>query len=94
MSDTPDFEVLRQARNAERLAFQTRMSEELNLPMQRLEPSLERKVCYCACSSGGPCEHSFDGEKVEIAHVGGWGSSIKCSRCGLLELHHTRRLAP
>jgi hypothetical protein len=35
-------------------------------------------ACYCACGTGGPCEHRWDGEPVEEGGL--WTTT--CSRCG------------
>ena len=81
---TPDFEALRAKRNAETEALYTRLEEEYDMePLHKPDPNR----CFCACSTGGPCEHKWDGKWVEFEN----GGSASCSRCGCLAIAHSMR---
>lgn len=47
--------------------------------------------CYCACGTGGPCEHEFSGWR-EID--GGLGGEQFCRLCGTGAMSHMLRYAP
>lgn len=84
----PDFEALRAQRNAEHTAWVEQMAQEGWTFTSRFDPS----ACYCACGTGGPCEHRFDGEIYESAD--GSLVSATCSRCGMTAFSHSMRFAP
>lgn len=86
----PDFAALRAARNAAVQAETQRLAEEWGVPLQSLRSSFNPAACYCACASGGPCEHDWDGQPCE--DDGLW--SCTCSKCGTLEMSHSLRTAP
>jgi hypothetical protein len=44
--------------------------------------------CYCACASGGPCQHEFDGWREFES-----GGEQVCKRCGMGAMHHTLSFA-
>lgn len=53
---------------------------------------MKRTACSCACATGGPCEHKWDGNGVEFN--GGRGWSRTCSRCGCTAMSHDLRVMP
>jgi hypothetical protein len=92
MSDTPDFEALRAKRNAAVLEHHRRLAEEYGIPLQSLLSNFNPAACYCACASGGPCEHKWDGEPWESEDGCAW--STTCSRCGCTSVSHDMRNLP
>ena len=82
----PDFEALRAERNAKQEEFYARMKAEYGLEALH-KPDPNR--CYCGCSTGGPCEHKWDGEPYENEEEGVW--SATCSRCGCTAMSHSLR---
>ena len=80
----PDFEALRAERNARQEEFYARMKAEHGFePLNKPDPNR----CYCACGTGGPCEHKWDGGWVEFEN----GGSASCSRCGCLAISNDMR---
>lgn len=89
MSGNPDFEALRAERNARHDAFVEKMhAQGWEIVLQR---EYNRDACYCACKSGGPCEHKFDGDPYESKDGSLW--SATCSRCGMMAFSHDIRNA-
>lgn len=87
MDTAPDFEALRAERNRRVMEHIHKMADEFDVPPSSLR---SRGACYCACASGGPCEHEWAGEGVEFEH--GW--SATCSRCGETAMSHDMRVMP
>ncbi len=42
--------------------------------------------CYCACGTGGPCQHEWNGPWREFED--GCGGETTCSRCGYGSMSH------
>ena len=91
MSDN-DFEALRAERNRAIRESMQRLADEEQIPVESLRTNYAWDACYCACSSGGPCEHRWDGEGVEFDDGCGWTAS--CSRCGSTAMSHSMRVGP
>jgi hypothetical protein len=87
---TPDFDALRKERNDKRKAWEEQMRAEGFVPLGSGCAYNRDDACYCACSSGGPCEHNWNGEWQTFAD--GLGSSVTCSRCGMLAYSHSLRI--
>ena len=84
--DKPNFEELRAKRNAETEAAIKALEEKHGMEvLHRPDPN----ACYCACNSGGPCEHTWDGKPYENEEEGVW--SATCSRCGCTAISHSLR---
>lgn len=94
MSTEPehDFEALRARRNASALEHHQMMTDEWGVPLQSVRSTFNPAACYCACGTGGPCEHKWDGEPWESEDGCGW--STTCSRCGTTAMSHDMRNAP
>lgn len=88
--ETHDFEALRAERNRRVVESHQRLAEELGVPIVR--SNHDPNACYCACTSGGPCEHRWDGEGVDFDEGRGW--SATCSRCGGAAISHDMRVLP
>lgn len=89
MSDQDtDFDALRSERNAQHDAFVKKMRAE----GWQLSKEYNREACYCACGSGGPCEHNWTGDPYESEDGSIW--SATCTRCGMLAYSHSLRTAP
>lgn len=88
----PDFEALRAERNARATAFRQKLADEWGVPLQSLSTTHDPDACYCACGTGGPCEHKWDGEPYESEDGCVW--STTCSRCGGTAMGHDMRFAP
>lgn len=85
-----DFEGLRAERNRVVRESMQRIADEEQIPLGDLRTNYNWAACYCACSSGGPCEHRWDGEGVEFHS--GWTAT--CSRCGYTAMSHGMRVGP
>jgi hypothetical protein len=88
----PDFDALRATRNRaveERLRG---LADDLGVPLEMLRSSHNPDACYCACTSGGPCEHDWTGAGIEFDDGCGW--SVTCSRCGITAMSHDMRVLP
>jgi hypothetical protein len=87
---TPDFDALRAERNAAMAAF----AEEMRADGWDVSECALRDsdACYCACGSGGPCEHTWNGP--EYVSDDGCMSSATCARCGLTAFSHSMRNCP
>lgn len=88
---TPDFEALRAERNRQVMDVHKKLAEELGVPLQSMRSNFNPAACYCACGTGGPCEHKWDG--AEWVSDDGLASSVKCSRCGTTAMSHDMRNA-
>lgn len=87
-----NFDVLRARRDAASAATVARICEEYGL-----DPATARvhvsggQGCYCACATGGPCEHVWTGwREIDDGH----GGEQFCAKCGLGALSHSLRTAP
>ena len=87
---TPNFEALRAARNESVLKRLAEQAEEWGVPVESITTSFNPNACYCACTTGGPCEHKWDGEPWESDGL--WTTT--CSRCGSTAFSHSMRTAP
>lgn len=91
MSERPDFEALRKARNENiRRAVREMCAEhgwdESTMHMHSFNPD----ACYCNCPEG-PCEHDFQGWRE---FEDGSGGEQVCSRCSLGAMSHSMRVGP
>ena len=84
--NTPDFDALRAERNAAMTASQKRLEAEYGVSMHS---NFNPNSCYCACGTGGPCEHKWDGPEWESED--GCSFSSTCSRCGTTAMSHSLR---
>lgn len=91
MSDY-DFDALRAERNAAVAEHHKKIAEEYGFSLDDLQSNFNPNACYCACGTGGPCEHKWDGETYESDD--GLLTSATCSRCGMTAFSHTMRYAP
>ena len=92
MDAAPDFEALRARRNAAVQEMHQKIANEWGVPLQSLRSNFNPAACYCACGTGGPCEHNWDGEGWESEDGCAW--SATCSRCGCTAMSHDMRNAP
>lgn len=83
-----DFEGLRAERNHIVRERMQRLADEEQIPVESLRTNYNWNACYCACGSGGPCEHRWDGEGFEFDN--GWTTT--CSRCGGTAMSHSMRV--
>lgn len=67
-----------------------KVADEWGVPLQSLFSSHNEHACYCACGTGGPCEHDWDGEPYEADSL--WTTT--CSKCGTTAFSHSMRTAP
>lgn len=88
----PNFDALRAQRNADFLAWAQKFAEEQGVPLQALRTSFNPDACYCACGTGGPCEHDWTGPDWESED--GRTTSVTCARCGSTAMSHDMRYAP
>lgn len=86
----PDFEALRAERNEAVMQSIARLAKEEGFALADIRTTFNPNACYCACSSGGPCEHKWDGEPYVADGL--W--STTCSRCGVTAVSHDMRNAP
>jgi hypothetical protein len=91
-SKSPDFEALRAERNRVVMESHKRLADEFGINLADIRSNYNPAACYCACSSGGPCEHKWDGDGVEFDDGHGWSST--CSRCGCMSISHDMRVLP
>lgn len=87
-----DFEALRAERNANVVQRTQKLAEEWGVAPERLLGSFNPAACYCACSTGGPCEHKWDGPDWESDDS--CAVSVTCSRCGTTAMSHDMRCLP
>lgn len=84
----PDFEALRAQRNTAVKAQLNEMVEKNGWDPSKIHHNFDFNACYCACVSGGPCEHDFQGWR----EFEGGGEQV-CKRCGMGAMSHTLRTA-
>ena len=89
---THDFESLREIRNGTVQEMHQKLADEWGISLQSLRSNFNPDACYCACGTGGPCEHKWDGDGVEFDEGSGW--SATCSRCGGTAMSHDMRVLP
>lgn len=92
METAPDFDAMRAERNRKVMDAHQRVADELGVPLQEMRSNYNPNACYCACTSGGPCEHKWDGEGYESEDGCCW--SVTCSRCGSTAMSHDMRVLP
>lgn len=90
--DAPDFEALRAERNKAVMQSIARLAEWEGIALSDVRTTFNPNACYCACASGGPCEHTWDGEPYESDDGCMW--SRTCSKCGVTAMSHDMRNAP
>jgi len=88
----PDFEALRAERNKKVQESMQRLADEYGFDISKITTNLDPNRCYCACISGGPCEHTWDGDPYESEDGLFW--STTCSRCGCTSMSHDMRVLP
>lgn len=91
-ANNTDFDALRAERNKKVMEVHQELAEKLGVPVQSLKSTFNPSACYCDCSSGGPCEHKWDGEGYESEDGFCW--SATCSRCGCTAMSHDMRVLP
>ena len=90
--DKPDFEALRAERNKAVQESIQRIADEFGCEVSELKHNYNGNKCYCACASGGPCEHTWDGKGYESDDGSYWTAT--CSRCGTAAMSHDLYNAP
>ena len=88
-TEEPDFAALRAQRNARVRASIQALANEWGVDVESLKTTFRPTACYCACASGGPCEHKWDGAGWTSDDGCGW--SATCSRCGATAISHSLR---
>lgn len=89
---THDFESLREIRNGTVQEMHQKLAGKYGIPLQSLHSNFNPDACYCACETGGPCEHRWDGP--DWGSIDGLAYSVTCSRCGCTAMSHDMRNAP
>jgi hypothetical protein len=89
-TEATDFEALRAQRNEAFKKATQRIAAEFNCEPEELTTTFNPGACYCACTSGGPCEHRWDGKPVEEGGL----RTTTCSRCAMWAFSHSMRTAP
>ncbi|MCA3109877.1 MAG: hypothetical protein ING91_19260 [Rhodocyclaceae bacterium] len=92
MTEKPDFDALRAQRNAEVEKQLREFAEKHGWVLKDTRTSFDRNACYCACATGGPCEHQWDGKGWQSEDGCAW--SATCSRCGGTAMSHDARVLP
>lgn len=92
MTAVVDFESLRDKRTASVMAVMQKIADECGVAVESLHSNYNPNACYCACVTGGPCEHTWDGETWESEDGG--ACSTTCSRCGCSAMSHDMRVCP
>ena len=87
-----DFDALRAKRTAPVMAVMQKLADECGVTVESLHSNYNANACYCACGTGGPCEHAWDGEPWESEDGLAWSST--CSRCGCTSMSHDMRVGP
>lgn len=87
-----EFAELRRKRNEEFQVQMKKFAEENGIDLETVGHNHNPDACYCACASGGPCEHVWDGAPWESEEGNIW--STTCSRCGCTALSHDMRVLP
>lgn len=88
----PDFEALRAERNKKHDEWVQKFCAEHDFSPEDLRTNYNPDACYCACGTGGPCEHKWDGE--EYVSEDECLCSATCSRCGMTAFSHSMRFLP
>ena len=88
----PDFEALRAKRNASVQKSIEDAAKRNGGVRAKTMHNFDFNACYCACSTGGPCEHDFSGGYRKC--MDGMGAEQVCKRCGMGAMSHTLRTAP
>lgn len=92
MNETPDFDALRAKRNKQVLVRIKKIAKDVDCPFEDLKSTFNPNACYCACGTGGPCEHKWDGP--DYTSDDGCCFSVTCSRCGCTAMSHDMRVMP
>lgn len=92
MSEAPDFERLRAERDAALMQMAREFAEKYGVGLSDVRVAVHSLGCYCACGTGGPCEHKWDGGWTEFDD--GHGGTATCSLCGCSAFSHDLRNAP
>lgn len=91
MTDTPDFEALRKARNEGVQKMVRDICEKHGWDESAAHVhGFDLNACYCNCPAG-PCEHDFQGWRE---FEDGSGGEQVCSRCGQGAMSHDMRSMP
>jgi hypothetical protein len=90
MTTEVEFEALRAKRNQATQERMQRFADEEGVPLQSIRSTFNPDACYCACGTGGPCEHAFSGWH----DLGDGMYSQLCERCGMSAFSHSMRFAP
>jgi hypothetical protein len=86
----PNFEVLRATRTERMQKLHAKLASELGCKPEELKSNYNPNACYCACSTGGPCEHDWTGPDWESED--GCACSVTCARCGTTAMSHDMRV--
>jgi len=86
----PDFEALRAERNSEVSRMLEAVAKRNGWDPSKMQHNFNFDACYCACATGGPCEHDFQGWR---AFINGGGGETVCKRCGMGAMSHSLRTA-
>jgi len=89
----PDFAALRAKRDAALAVVVDEICERQGWDRGKVHVhvSPSRGGCYCACASGGPCEHEFAGWRQSDDGLSG---EQVCRKCGMGAMTHMLRHAP
>lgn len=94
MTETPDFEALRKARNESIQKAVREMCAKHGWDESAAHVhGFDTEACYCNCPDG-PCEHDFQGWREFECEDGGGGGEQVCSRCGQGAMSHSMRTMP
>jgi len=88
---TPDFDALRAERNSRIDKFLEQVVAEGWRLVRPIRP-IDYDACYCACGTGGPCEHDWTGPW--FTSEDGCTGSATCARCGMMAFSHSLRNGP
>ncbi len=92
-----DFAKLRAERNAGVTKLIEAAAKKLGCKPEETWHTFDLEACYCACGSGGPCEHKFEGSYPIFEEEGDSqpvGYESRCTRCSLGAMSHTLATAP
>jgi hypothetical protein len=88
---TPEeFAALREVRNSKVRAVMEKIAAENDIEFASLKHNHNDNACYCACGSGGACEHDWTGD--DWVSDDGTACSVTCSRCGCTAMSHDMRV--
>jgi hypothetical protein len=82
-----DFEKLRAERNKSVRKHLETLANEHGVKIDKVQTTFNPNACYCACGTGGPCEHKWDGPVWQ----GDSFATVTCSRCGCSAMSHDMR---